>query len=172
MINDIRKSINSILYERTTSPFWGSLIISWVVWNWKIVYLTFCVGEESIKPLTKIDYIISNNYLDYSRLYLYPIISSFLLIALVPFLSNGAFWLSLKFKQWRILQKDKIEGDIILPAVKSNEIKLQMLKLDREYSKTIITKESDIKVLKGALEKIEKSNSANNLKSSEVYFEY
>jgi hypothetical protein len=46
MQSEIKKSINSILFERLTSPLYGTLIISWLIWNWKIIYLTLFVDSE------------------------------------------------------------------------------------------------------------------------------
>ncbi|MCP4460990.1 MAG: hypothetical protein GY816_23665 [Cytophagales bacterium] len=49
IFDETRKSINSALYERVSSPLYGTLIISWLVWNWEIVYLTFFVNESRIE---------------------------------------------------------------------------------------------------------------------------
>jgi len=59
MLDDIKKSLNEIIYERTTSPLYGTLIISWLIWNWRIVYLTFFISEKKITK-NKIDFILSN----------------------------------------------------------------------------------------------------------------
>ena len=90
MISELTKSINSILYERVTSPLYGALFFSWSLWNWKIVYLTIFVSAESIEG-TKIDY-ISNNYNDIHFLLTYPVISTLLLLTIVPFLTNASYW--------------------------------------------------------------------------------
>ena len=37
-MTDVKKSLNSIINERISSPFYGTLILSWLIWNWK--YLT------------------------------------------------------------------------------------------------------------------------------------
>ena len=59
MIANLKKSLSAILYERTSSPFYGTLIVSWLVWNWKIIYLTFFISEDKIE-LDKISYISEN----------------------------------------------------------------------------------------------------------------
>lgn len=95
MVTDIKKSLNEIIYERTTSPFFGTLITSWLIWNWRIIYLTFFISESKIKP-NEIDYILAN-YSDIDHIVWYPIISTILLVTIIPFISNGVYWLSIKF---------------------------------------------------------------------------
>ena len=57
MISDFRKSINSILYERVSSPLFGTFVISWLIWNWKITYLTLFVSESNLDK-NKLEYIL------------------------------------------------------------------------------------------------------------------
>lgn len=117
MIDEIKKSANSIFNERISSPFWGTLICSWLIWNWRIVYVTFIINQDKI-PGTKIDYIL-NNFSDINYTVTYPLISTVLLLTLVPFITNGAFWLSLKFQQWRSDQKNAIEKRQLLTLEQS-----------------------------------------------------
>ena len=72
MLTELRKSTNAILFERVTSPFFGTLVISWSLWNWKIIYLTFFVNEELLKGTNKIDYIVSN-YINIHNIITYPL---------------------------------------------------------------------------------------------------
>ena len=103
MFSELRKSTNAILFERVTSPLFGTFIVSWLIWNWKIVYLTLFVSESNIEG-NKIDYIASN-YCDIHVLVTYPLISTLLLLTAIPFVANGAFWISMKFRKWRIDKK-------------------------------------------------------------------
>ena len=61
MINELKKSINAALYERAVSPLYGTFLITWSLWNWKIIYLTFFVSENKLE-INKIDYIVANYY--------------------------------------------------------------------------------------------------------------
>ena len=99
MLQEFRKSVNNIFYERMVSPLFGSFIFSWAIWNWKIIYLTLFVKEEKLS-INKIDY-IANNYFDVWNLIWFPVISTLSLIIIYPFLSIGAYYLSIKFKSWK-----------------------------------------------------------------------
>jgi hypothetical protein len=146
MIDDIKKSVNSILYERTHSPFFGTLICSWGLWNWKIVYLTFFVSEKKIAT-DKIEY-ISTKLLDIHRLTTYPLISTIILLTVVPFITNGAYWLSLQFTKWRKDQKIKIDKQQLLTLEQSMELREQVLEQEIRFDKLLKNKNLEIDQLK------------------------
>lgn len=147
MLSEFRKSISAVLYERMTSPLYGTLIISWLIWNWKIVYLTLFISESSIDS-TKIDYIIEN-YCNIHALVTLPLISSALLITVVPFISNGAYWLSLKFDKWRSDKKNEIERSKLLTLEQSIQIRNEMSEQEEKFKKSLDGNENEIKILKG-----------------------
>lgn len=102
----MRKSLNNIVKERISSPLYGNIIISWLFWNWKIIYLTFFVSEKMLDT-DKITY-ISENFICTEYLIIYPLLSSIVLLTIIPFISNAAYWLNIKFDKWRIDQKNKV----------------------------------------------------------------
>jgi hypothetical protein len=146
MMQDIKKSISTILYERTTSPFYGTLITSWIIWNWKIIYLTFFISENKIVQ-NKIDY-IAENYCDIHHLLTYPLVSTIVLLTLIPFLVNGAYWISLSFSNWRLTQKNLIEKKQLLTVEQSIELREQILKQEERFSKLVDDRNLEIEQLK------------------------
>lgn len=149
-MEEIKKSISAILYERTTSPLFGTLIFSWLLWNWKIPYLSFFVSEDKLN-INKIDYIIANyNNSDY--LITYPIISTFILLTIIPFLSNGAYWLSINFENWKSKHKNLIESKQLLTVEQSIELREQILKQEERFSKLVQDKNLEIDSLKKQIE--------------------
>jgi predicted RND superfamily exporter protein len=135
MTSEFRKSINSILFERVASPLYGAFFISWLVWNWQIIYLTLFVNEQSI-DCTKIEY-IKEYYFEINYLVTFPVLSTLVLILVVPFISNGAYYVSLKFRQWRVNQKSSIEGRQRLTLERSIEIMKQINEKDREFDQLL-----------------------------------
>jgi len=154
MLSDLRKSINAILFERVTSPLFGTLTISWIVWNWKIIYLTFFISESKVKG-NKIDYIIEN-YSDIHLLVTYPLISTLVLITLIPFLSNGAFWLYLKFNRWKIDKKNEVEKKQLLSFEKSLAIRKELKDKEIEFEKLLSDKEEEIELLNIEIKELQK----------------
>jgi hypothetical protein len=41
MFDDAIKSIRAELYERVASPLLGSFIVSWLIWNYRLILLIF-----------------------------------------------------------------------------------------------------------------------------------
>lgn len=146
MLSDLKKSTNSTLYQRVTSPFFGTLIISWCIWNWRIIYLTVFVGRDEL-PINKIDF-ITNNYFEPDNLYWYPIISTVILLTVIPFIYNGAYWLYFRFKNWRISQKQSVEGKQLLTVEQSMQLRREMREQDIEFEKIIQKKDNEILFLK------------------------
>lgn len=103
MLTEVKKSFNEIIYERTTSPLFGTLIISWLIWNWRIIYLTFFISEEKIVE-NKITFILTN-YSDIHHIVTFPLLSTLALLTIILFIANGAYWLSLRFNKWKVDQK-------------------------------------------------------------------
>src|SRR5688572_10158976 len=143
MTEDIKKSFNSILYERTSSPLFGTLIFSWCLWNWKIIYLTVFVSEDQVSG-NKIDYII-NNFSNPEYLLTYPLVSTFLLITIIPFLSNGAYWIELKFSKCKKDQKNIIDTKQLLTIEQSIDLREQIYKQEERFEKLLQSKNEEIR---------------------------
>lgn len=160
MISELTKSINSILYERVTSPLYGALFFSWSVWNWKIIYLTIFVSAESIKE-TKIDY-ISNNYSDIHFLLTYPVISTLLLLTVVPFLTNAAYWAHIKFHKWKTDKKHEVEMKQLLTIEQSIQIRSEIAEQEKEFDNLLSRKNSEIEQLKLQIATFENTKQPDN----------
>ena len=61
-----KDEILTVVRRSVTSSFYSRFFLSWLFWNWKLIYITFFVSEQLIKrqniPITRIDWIIDNYY--------------------------------------------------------------------------------------------------------------
>lgn len=146
MFDELKKSISALLYERTTSPLFGTLIVSWSLWNWKVLYLTFFISENKLIGKNKIEY-ISENYNDSFNLLWFPLISTAILITLIPYLSNGAYWISIKFLKWKKDKKNEVEMNQLLTLEQSIELREQISNQELKLSKIVEDKNLEIKQL-------------------------
>jgi hypothetical protein len=154
MTEDLRKSFSAILYERTTSPFYGTLLFSWSIYNWKIIYLTFFISENKIKT-DKIQYIITNCN-DIWLLVYCPLISTIILLTFIPFVTNRAYWLSLIFHKWRIDKKNSVELKQLLTLEQSIELRKQILEQETTFDKLLENKKLEIEQLKIIIDEAKK----------------
>jgi len=160
MIDNIKKSLGAILYERTSSPLYGALIVSWLIWNWKIFYLTFFISEDKIK-IDKISY-ISENLNDINNLIIYPLVSTLILLTVISFVSNGAFWLNLKFENWKKDKKNIEEKKQLLTLEQSIEIREQLLNQENRFTKLLEDKNDEINQLASIIEEAKASSFESN----------
>ncbi len=70
MIEDFKKSIQAVFYERISSPLSGAFCLSWVAWNWKLLYTLFfgngCLStKEKFSNLSEIILLHLNTYILY-----------------------------------------------------------------------------------------------------------
>lgn len=156
MINDIKNSFSKILNERITSPFYGTLAISWLLWNWRIIYLTLFIDEKTIEK-DKISYIIEN-FSDLNHLITYPLISTAILIIIVPFVSNGAYWISLHFNQWKINKRNEVQKKELLTLEQSINLREQIKSQEKRFEELLEDKNLRVKQLETEINLLKKSD--------------
>lgn len=74
-------------------------------------------------------------------------------MTIIPFVSNGAFWLNLKFENWKKEQKNQIERKQLLTPEQSLELREQLISQESRFEKLLIDKNNEIKQLKEIIEK-------------------
>jgi len=122
MLNDFRKSIQSVLYERVRSPFSGAFFFSWIVWNWKLIfYLIF--SNVLINDRIKF---VDENYINIYNNLIYPFASTVFLIVVYPFITTAGYWVWLKFKTWQIKIRNDIEKNQLLTLEQSITLRMQI----------------------------------------------
>lgn len=167
-LKEFGNSINKILNERLTSPFYGTLIVTWLIINWKIVYLTLFVDSNEIDG-TKLDFIIKN-YSESSNVFWYPILVTILLITVFPFITYLAYWANLYFTDLRKNRKNEVEKNQVLTVEQSLRIKTEIQNQKENFNKLLEDKDSEINILKlqieGLREEYTERVSAKPLKKS------
>ncbi len=72
------------LIERVKSPLYGSFIITWIIWNWRIFITLAFFDKEDYKGLNVVEYVITN-YLDWWNSLLIPLGITLLYVFALPF---------------------------------------------------------------------------------------
>jgi hypothetical protein len=149
-MKELGKSIKSILNERISSPFYGTLIISWLLWNWKIPYVTFFIESSKLKD-NKIDYILENCN-NIHHLITFPFLSTIVILTFIPFFSNGAYWVTMIFDTWRLKKKNDIEKNQLLTLEQSVQLRVELQTIGENLEKILSKKTEEIEFLKKQLE--------------------
>jgi len=163
MISEFRKSIKAVLYERLTSPFSGAFFFSWFVWNWKLLYYLFYSNEEVVKRIAFVEV----NFVNPWNNLVYPFLSSVFLIVLYPFISTGAFWIWLKFKNWQNELRNEVENKQLLTLEKSVELRMEIRNQQEQFDKILSAKSEEILLQKKEIEKIREEH--KNISVDEIY---
>lgn len=164
MIDEIKKSISATLYERTTSPLFGTFFFSWILWNWKIIIVLF-LTESSELCTTKFEY-IDTNLLDFKIGFLYPAISTIVILTVYAWLSEQAYRLWLVFDKRKNNYKNKIEKQKLLTVEQSMKLRLQIANSEEEFNNIIKDKDELISALKNDNKLLlEQSNKDKNTKN-------
>lgn len=174
-LGDLKKSITDIIFERTTSPLYGTLILSWLVWNWKILYLTLFISQDKIN-ITKIEY-IENNCNDINYLLWYPLASTIVFICIVPLFSNGAFWINAIYTKWRVNKKNQVDGGVLLTTEQSVKLRMKLAEQEKTFYNSLSEKENEISDLNTVIDQMRKQEGGTNdftervRKPESVYYE-
>jgi len=150
-MNEIQKSIKATLYDRVTSPLIGSFIISWIIINWQLLYITIWENSSSLgkSKISYIEYYILNStYHFYFKLWLIPAISTGLIIWLLPHLSELAFKLKEQSKARKLNIKLTEEEKVPLSINESIKLRNQIRDLQKEFEESNSEKSEKYSILK------------------------
>lgn len=144
-MDDIRKSINSILYDRIVSPLSGSFIVSWSAINWRLIYITIFQASENLGK-SKVEYIQDNlNLLDGL---IWPTLAAIFFITIYPRLSEYAYQISLFYRGRKRKLRNKYEESQLLTIEQSIDLRLQLKSQLERFDKITSDKDELISTLK------------------------
>lgn len=118
------------LKRRMESPFWWSFIISWLIINWKVVYVTLSWSSQKIDD--KIEYIENlykfSNFLEslssIAHLFVFPLIASVIAIWWIPILAREYLKKQIQNKE----EDDKLKIKEIKSGVKVEKEEQNLIK--------------------------------------------
>lgn len=109
--SDLYKSVADTAKERTTTPLTGALVISWLLWNWRIVLVLLSTKPVEWK-ITYIDFLVYGG--GSASIYYYfigPLLTALFLLLLYPLPSIAIYrvWAAYQRKFIEIEQKLRAE---------------------------------------------------------------
>lgn len=165
-LSELGKSVREAFYERGTSPLYGSLIISWIMWNWKVLYILLFY-EEQMTVAMRFEKVLEVSH--WSSLYVWPPLTAAFLVFLMPFASNFVYKFSetykikrkeIKFKIQKLTpinfeEQAKLLDDLSSKDTEVAKLKIDVAKMREEHESTsgkFAEKEVEVSSLKSQLE--------------------
>ena len=131
------KSLKAHLYERTTSPLFGTFVVSWVVWNYKFVMIVF----SSMNVLAKFDFIENQLYPDWLSIAIFgiglPLATSAIFIFGYPYPARFVYSFVRRRKKELLEERQKIEDETPLTREESRKIRRDIARLQLEFEKEL-----------------------------------
>lgn len=156
MNNEVTKSILSNIQDRAVSPLWGAFVISWAIWNYKLILaiLAFMPLDEKISFIDQVLY--TNIWRNSLFLGIGPLVTSLAFLFLYPYPAKVVFrfWRG-KQKELRDIRLD-IENESLLTLEESKRIRRHILEMQADYDQQIRTNEEELERYRNELAKKDK----------------
>lgn len=167
MFEEVSNSIKAYLYERAVSPLMGGFIISWCIWNYKLILLV--ISETPI--LEKFSIINDKLYSTWFEIIIYglalPLTTTAIYIFLYPYPAEYVFRFTQKRQRRLSNIKREIEGSTLLSIDEAREIRHKQYILEEQYNIAIDKKNNEIEKLKQDIITLSKENKATDIDVSQ-----
>lgn len=172
MSRDIVNSIKATLYDRVSSPVYGTFIFVWLLSNWKVVYITLFADDNYLK-MSRLDWIVAYfskglNVFGWFELssfftnaFLFPLVYTAIILLWLPKLLKKIDKIILNHKKERKEQQQEIEKEILLSVADSTALRTKHSDLEENFKAEIdkySEKEQDLKINVKNLEEILKQS--------------
>jgi hypothetical protein len=152
-MRDLIDSIRIHIYQRLSSPLFGSFAIAWVCWNHQ--YLLILAANEPIQARLQIARMLvyPDTVTLWLRGFVWPALCAVLFILAYPYPSK------LLFGYWHKRQvelkklRDQIEGETLLTREESRKIILDSVAQRTNYEEQIARQARELEALRGAMGK-------------------
>lgn len=156
MIEEFSKTVKSQLYERASSPLLGSFIIAWCIWNHRFIMVIFSelTFQEKIRY---IDFHVFGGWHEsLTNGLIIPLVAALFMIIIYPWPARFLYGYWRRQQNKIKADQQKIDGDVLLSADESREIRQAEIKAKMEFDSQLRTKNEEIAYLKEAIEELNK----------------
>ena len=187
MIDDAFKSIKAYLYERNSSPLLGSFVTSWLIWNYKILFLLFSdlkynekVAEiemfyrsVEIRELFGLAQWELTNYVSLGIVF--PLMTAVFYLFIFPWPARWVYHFSLWQQRLTANLKRTVEGKQLLTVEEARKLRMELAGAEKEltdsFERTLRKKDREIELLKVEISNLgnggtEKDNQLENIEEN------
>ncbi|EIJ0971211.1 hypothetical protein LH716_004310 [Vibrio vulnificus] len=163
MIKDITNSIKAALYQRVSSPLYGTYICSWLLYNWELV-LPLILGTKTIDERVvafKSGISPEASGFEYNTI-IVPLFITASLLVIQPLLQRFVFIYTEWNRSEGLKKRDEYSSETMLTLEQSNELRASVQKVQQFHQEVLKNKEEEINEYKRQLESKDRSANAIN----------
>lgn len=153
MIKEVTNSIKAALYQRVSSPLYGTYFISWLIYNWEIT-LPFIFGSETFDDRLvdfKSGLIYQNGGLAWDTV-LAPLLIAAAILGLQPIIQRFLFIYTEWNKSEGLKKRDQFNSETMLTLDQSNELRASIRKIQQFNQEVLKNKDDEIAEYKRQLD--------------------
>lgn len=144
-LNEINKSVKSLLNDRLRSPFYSAFIVSWLGWNWRIFYYLLC-DDSSLRIVDRLN-IIEIEYVGLNQNLFFPLVTSLIVLILGSVFNIVFRFIQLRFTNFR---RSKIEGMEMLSVEESKNIKKKSIEDENSIQHSLLLERERLEALRAS----------------------
>jgi hypothetical protein len=108
-ITELLETLFATANQRIKSPFFGSFIFSWLIFNWKPIFY-FLFSDDKIKDRI---ILIETQYEDLGNLTYKPLVLSLIYVVIFPYVNQFIHWLTTKAEYSKRIEHHKLKKEQI-----------------------------------------------------------
>ena len=169
MIKETVNSLKGVLYERISSPLWGTYFIASIMYNWEVVLIFMKAPSTTLNRTDLINaYLYSDNNFNIDVV-LVPLVITVCLLLLMPLIQTLFFVYSESMKVQGKIRRDNFESKTRLTLEQSNELRKRIININASSQEITSFQDQEINTLKETVKtlqnKIESTESDEELTS-------
>lgn len=165
-MKNLIESIRVQIYERLTSPLFGSFVVARICWNYRFVAIVLS-GIPIEQRFSLVDTKIFPSWIEIGyHGTIGPISTAVLFILLYPRVSKFFFeeWLKKQVETKEL--RDKIEKTAMLTVEESQMIQLRLIKAREQFDEMLRNKDQEIKLKDDEIKKLSSKSLLTQMKES------
>lgn len=167
LLDDILASTKESLAERLSSPFLGSFVVAWCLWNWKFLVILFSAAtvSQTFNLVEKVAY--PDWYTIVTCGILYPVLSALAYIFIYPYPARFIYAFTLRRQREINETRQQIADETPLTVEESRRIRAEYVENDRKSKEALERLNEEIARLNAALDVATKAEPRSELTQAE-----
>jgi hypothetical protein len=165
VLDDLIKAIKAQLHDRVTSPLSGAFIVSWAIWNYKVIVMLLA-DMSAIEKLTYIDaHLFPTAESVLVKGILSPLLFALVFLFAYPFPSKYVYeYTRRRQKELKQIQQE-IDDETPITQEEARELRRESVRIMQDYEQQLAQRSAEVTRLRDLLAEAQKKDSAFDISS-------